>query len=594
MKKAEFPYLADWFAISFRWFSLLGITIALSSSDALIWPVTAGLIFAAIWNVIMSLLASINYRMPRHRLINVFMDVVLALILFMMAGGLYGPLTWASILVILSATIYYEWKGGLLVAFLVSLLQFSLVYLFGANNDPTPILIPMGLLTTFNLLAGIIFGLASQRMMKGLRGRYFGQVRKQKELQNTAKKRERGRMQAFYELIETLSSTLNYEVVLNSTLDLSQKTFDELGKKQELMASAVLLFKEGTLIVASARRFSPSDMKRTLPAAKGILAEVVQNGEPQLCTDPSKDEELKSILALQTCAEAIVLPLARGLDTYGVMIFAHTKANYFTNEKIELLSTISRQAVIAIQNALLYQELEAEKEAIIESQEEAQKKLARDLHDGPTQSVSAIAMRLNIARKMLEMSPDKLPEELEKIEDLARRTTGEIRHMLFTLRPLVLESDGLVEALEQIASKTKTTYEQTVRIDVDENLVPKFDQNKQTVIFYLAEEAINNARKHAQAELIWVRLRTSPKDPAIALLEIMDNGVGFDVEQVNGNYNQRGSLGMINLRERTQLLNGLLHIDSVPGRGTRIQVYIPLNQEAVDRIQHGVVDLLKA
>ena len=68
--------------------------------------------------------------------------------------------------------------------------------------------------------------------------------------------------------------------------------------------------------------------------------------------------------------------------------------------------------MIAIQNAILYQQLELEKEAIIETQEEAQKKLARDLHDGPTQSVAAIAMRLNVARKMLEMAPERLEDEL--------------------------------------------------------------------------------------------------------------------------------------------------------------------------------------
>jgi signal transduction histidine kinase len=152
----------------------------------------------------------------------------------------------------------------------------------------------------------------------------------------------------------------------------------------------------------------------------------------------------------------------------------------------------------------------------------------------------------------------------------------------------------LVAALNAIAHKTETTYQQKVRIDADEKLISRLDQNKQTVLFYLVEEAVNNARKHAQADLIWVRLRLSPKDNDLALMEIIDNGVGFDIEKINGNYNQRGSLGMVNLRERTQLINGLLHIDSVPERGTRVQIYIPLTQEAVERIQHGVVDLLQA
>jgi len=90
---------------------------------------------------------------------------------------------------------------------------------------------------------------------------------------------------------------------------------------------------------------------------------------------------------------------------------------------------------------------------MIEVQEEARKKLARDLHDGPTQSVSAIAMRLNLIRMMLTRAPEKVEDELIRAEDLARRTTKEIRHMLFTLRPLVLESQGLHAALEAMAEK---------------------------------------------------------------------------------------------------------------------------------------------
>lgn len=593
MKKAEVPYLADWFVISFRWFSLLGITIAFNTSGNLNWLVWAVLIFAAVWNVVMSVLAMTNFRLPNHRLLNITIDLTISLLLFKLVGGLYGSLTWCGILAILTASIYYEWKGSLITAFLISLAQFGISYFGGSSNDPRPLLIPIGLIFGFNVIAGLILGFGSKQLMKGLRKNYLGQMRQLKEMQMQAQKQERGRMKVFYQLIETLSSTLNYEVVLNSSLDLSQKIFNDLGNSANSMTSAVLLFEEGQLLVASARRFSPTDMKRKFPASKGALYDAIQSGEPQICSHPSQDEELKTILAMQANKQAVVVPLSRGLDTYGVMLFAHPQENFFTNEKIEFLDMLSHQAVIAIQNAILYQQLELEKEAIIESQEEAQKKLARDLHDGPTQSVSAIAMRLNIARKMLEMSPEKIGDELAQIEDLARKTTGEIRHMLFTLRPLVLESEGLQSALEAIANKTLTTYQQNVKIDADESVIKQLDQNKQTVLFYLAEEAVNNARKHAQANLIWVRLRRSPTDHEIAIMEVIDNGLGFDVEKVNGNYTQRGSLGMVNLKERSQLVNGLLHIDSVPGRGTRVQIYVPLTQSAVERIQHGVVELLQ-
>jgi signal transduction histidine kinase len=107
------------------------------------------------------------------------------------------------------------------------------------------------------------------------------------------------------------------------------------------------------------------------------------------------------------------------------------------------------------------------------------------------------------------------------------------------------------------------------------------------VAFYIAEEAVNNARKHANASTIWVRFRAV--EPNLVLLEITDNGIGFDVKAVTESYENRSSssLGMVNLRERTELINGLLHIDSAPGKGTHIMVYIPLTEEAADRLHHS-------
>jgi len=157
--------------------------------------------------------------------------------------------------------------------------------------------------------------------------------------------------------------------------------------------------------------------------------------------------------------------------------------------------------------------------------------------------------------------------------------------MLFTLRPLVLESQGLVAALKAMADKTKETYQQSVIVQVEEKLLPELEMGKQSVIFFIAEEAVNNSRKHAQAPHIWVNLKSLGQ--GIVLLEIIDDGTGFDVEAVNRAYDKRGSLGMINLRERTELVNGLLSIQSKPGQGTRVQVYIPLTEESADRLHHS-------
>ncbi len=391
-------------------------------------------------------------------------------------------------------------------------------------------------------------------------------------------------MRTVYDLTITLNATLNYKRVLESALDLSVRAlYPEKDEDfNDKIVSAVLLFVGNRLIVKTARRFTRADMKLVFKGDDGILGTSISEGESVLTKNLGEDAELNRVIALRSCTSSYAVPLRTGFTVYGVLLFSHPEPNFFTVERREMLELIGRQSVIAIQNARLYQDLIEEKERMIEVQEEARKKLARDLHDGPTQSVAAIAMRLNLIRMMLTRAPDKVEDELIRAEDLARRTTKEIRHMLFTLRPLILESQGLRAALESMAEKMQETFGQAVAIDLNDKIIEKLEMGKQGVIFFISEEAVNNARKHAEAPVITVRLRYL--DHGIVVLEIIDKGKGFDVKAVRDNYESRGSLGMINLEERTELLNGRLHIDSAPGKGTNVQIFIPLTEEAADRL----------
>jgi len=398
------------------------------------------------------------------------------------------------------------------------------------------------------------------------------------------------RIEELYKLLTDLTATLSYQRVLDGALDISMSSLSSPDDPSDRLVSAVLLFTqdegyEPALNIAASRRFTRSDLRDTFPAQQGLLMDTINEGAPLVTSNVSKDPELARIYAIQSCDSAYCFPLRYSLDTYGVLLHCHPDPDYFTVDRREILDIIGNQAMIAIQNARLYHDLEQEKERMMEIQEEARKKLARDLHDGPTQSVAAIAMRINFARRLLGRDINAATDELFKIEDLARRTTKEIRHMLFTLRPLVLESRGLAAALESMADKMSETFGQNVILDVDKKIEDELEMGKQGVIFAIVEEAVNNARKYAQAEQIWVRLNTIRQD--IASLEIQDNGVGFDVDAIDATYENRGSLGLINMRERTELVNGIITIDSSLGQGSRIQVIIPLTEDATDRLRRG-------
>lgn len=437
------------------------------------------------------------------------------------------------------------------------------------------------LIVVLVLVAGFLLGYLSHRML------WPDRVRQRQNKSG----RNGERSLVIYRLMSALSATLNYQKVLETALDMSGTILSGPDAATDRLISAFFTFtpddndpKRMVLKVGSARRFTAADQRIVLDASSGALAAAIEHGEPQTTQDVGQDPELSRIIALRPCQSLFCMPLRTGLDTYGVLLYAHPDAGYFTNQRRELLEIIGQQVMIALQNARLYSDLEQEKERMMEIQEEARRKLARDLHDGPTQSVAAIAMRVNYARRLMTRDENSASDELAKIEDLARRTTKEIRHMLFTLRPLVLESKGLAAALEAMAEKMHDTYGQNVIIEANPQIVEMLEMGKQSVIFYIAEEAVNNARKHAEAAHIWVRLKIV--QPDMALLAIEDDGVGFNVGAVDATYENRGSLGMINMRERAELVNGILHIDSSEGKGTRIHMAIPLTEDASDRLHN--------
>ncbi len=376
-----------------------------------------------------------------------------------------------------------------------------------------------------------------------------------------------------------LNAALNYERVMDMALDLATSVLTDA--EDGGLVSALLLYSGEELQLVSSRGFLRADQNADIPGRFGVVEKAMSSGQLEVTLDPPSDPELGRLLALRKCSIAVCIPLVVGLEVYGIMLFGHPKEDYLTEDGLEILESIAQQAIVALQNARLYGQLEQDKQRMTEIQEEARHKLARDLHDGPAQSIGAIAMRVNFARRLINRDAKRASDELYKIEELARRTSKEIRQMLFTLRPLILESEGLRAALKDLSRKIDEMHGQTVHVDVDPQIESAMEVGKQGVIFFIVEEAVNNARKHARAEHIWVRLKP---DGEMALLEIEDNGIGFDVAEVQDNYEKRGSLGMVNLYERAEMVHGTLRFESTRGQGTRISVRIPMTVEAAEAL----------
>jgi signal transduction histidine kinase len=183
---------------------------------------------------------------------------------------------------------------------------------------------------------------------------------------------------------------------------------------------------------------------------------------------------------------------------------------------------------------------------------------------------------LRLTVMQAEKPPEHIRAELAKLEEIARKTVSQLRSMMFTLRPVALESKGLNAALEQLAEKTDAIYDQKVDILVSPDAENVLSDQQSETVFSIVNEAVNNARKHAKADLIKVRI-TRYEDEVI--VEVIDNGVGFDIEAMEAAYVNRKdqSLGWKNLHEAAERIEGHLKVDSNPGEGTSIVIWVPLD-----------------
>jgi len=233
---------------------------------------------------------------------------------------------------------------------------------------------------------------------------------------------------------------------------------------------------------------------------------------------------------------------------------------------------------LTIENARLRESVLAERARVVEVVEEARKELARNLHDGPTQLVSAMAMQLEYCKMLLDKDPSKLAEAIIAAQDLAKHAVYEIRNLLFDLRPLILETQGLEAALQILLERRQKEVNEGPKLILKTKTVhpngaiSRHHHEVEATVFAIVQEAVNNALKHAQADNVVVQLEETPTGLCTI---ITDDGEGFALEEVMGDYGKRGSLGIVNIRERAELIGGELTLESAPGRGTRVTIYVP-------------------
>ncbi len=210
---------------------------------------------------------------------------------------------------------------------------------------------------------------------------------------------------------------------------------------------------------------------------------------------------------------------------------------------------------------------------IILAQEEERKRVAREIHDGPAQSMASLVLRAEICEKLLNTNRDEVKEELKDLKTMVRNSLQEIRKIIFDLRPMALDDLGLIATLKRFLEDYRDKYGLKVDFVHKGNYVIKI-KDMEIAIYRIIQEALNNVVKHAAASEVLIRIEI--QDDSINLI-VRDNGRGFDLTEKRPG----GSYGIMGMNERIDLLEGNLTINTGPGKGTELVVNIPV-KPAVD------------
>ncbi|KGE20401.1 sensor histidine kinase [Paenibacillus wynnii] len=211
---------------------------------------------------------------------------------------------------------------------------------------------------------------------------------------------------------------------------------------------------------------------------------------------------------------------------------------------------------------------------IILAQEEERKRIAREIHDGPAQMLANLVLRTEIVERMLLKQEFGLVQhEIVDLKGQVRFSLEEMRKVIFNLRPMALDDLGLIPTLRKYVhdyedkTKIRTAFETRGKEH-------RLSSAMEAAVFRLVQEALSNAAKHAYPSYVLVEITFQAQ---LIKIVVKDNGLGFNVQKVKTEQSSRESFGLVGMRERVELLEGRMEIESAENQGTSVVIHIPTN-----------------
>ncbi len=269
------------------------------------------------------------------------------------------------------------------------------------------------------------------------------------------------------------------------------------------------------------------------------------------------------------------IPLESMGKILGIVVVGHPEPHAFTRSQVQLAEAVVKQAVVALQNAWLFEQVRSGRERLqqlsrhlVEIQENERKYIARELHDETSQSLTSLKLGLQVIEQNAA-GHEQLMRHVKNLKALADETLESLHHLAVNLRPASLDHLGLVDALTSLMQSTRersglTAHFKTIGSAHDAALTEEMESS----VYRIVQESITNVVRHAHATYVDVILEW--QDEKIVVI-IEDDGIGMDLEKAR----ESGRLGLIGMQERAEMLGGKLLVESTPQVGTTLVVEIP-------------------
>jgi len=320
---------------------------------------------------------------------------------------------------------------------------------------------------------------------------------------------------------------------------------------------------------------------------EGVTGSVAQSGKAVLLEDISSDPRVahRELIIAEGLKAFISVPLRAKEIVLGVLNIASHRPRKFTNNDVYFLYAIGDQLGIAIEHARLYERLRSARERLrklarqnLVAEEDERRRIARELHDETSQSLSGIALQLQALIEMSGISgtpSDEFVNGLKKVQALTVQVHNEVSRLISNLHPALLDTLGLVPAVRQYAETRLRPLEMDVSVEIKGKEL-RLPPEVEAALFRFIQGAVGNVAQHSKARNVSVLLEFRPDQ---FIMKVSDNGQGFDVSEITDVEESGRGRGLFSMRERIGFLSGSSGIESEIGKGTTVWASIPIGQE---------------